>query len=63
MRLGRNDKCHCGSGKKYKNCCYENDIKKPIPKNKNVNYKNLPKFAFSVKAGINGKTSRFTPHH
>lgn len=23
--LGRNDLCHCGSGKKYKNCCYEQD--------------------------------------
>lgn len=21
MKLGRNDPCHCGSGKKYKNCC------------------------------------------
>lgn len=21
----RNDPCHCGSGKKYKNCCMEND--------------------------------------
>lgn len=20
-KIGRNDKCHCGSGKKYKNCC------------------------------------------
>lgn len=20
-KLGRNDQCHCGSGKKYKNCC------------------------------------------
>lgn len=23
-RIGRNDKCPCGSGKKYKNCCLEN---------------------------------------
>ena len=21
MKLGRNDPCHCGSGKKYKRCC------------------------------------------
>ncbi len=21
MKLGRNDPCHCGSGKKYKKCC------------------------------------------
>ena len=24
--LGRNDKCHCGSGKKYKNCCLAKDL-------------------------------------
>jgi hypothetical protein len=24
-RLGRNDPCHCGSGKKYKKCCYDKD--------------------------------------
>ncbi len=24
-RLGRNEPCHCGSGKKYKHCCYEKD--------------------------------------
>lgn len=24
-KLGRNDPCHCGSGKKYKKCCYEQD--------------------------------------
>ena len=24
-KLGRNDPCHCGSGKKYKHCCYEKD--------------------------------------
>lgn len=24
VRLGRNDPCYCGSGKKYKNCCLEN---------------------------------------
>ena len=23
--LGRNDPCHCGSGKKYKKCCYLKD--------------------------------------
>lgn len=30
---GRNDKCPCGSGKKYKNCCME--IDKKIIKNIN----------------------------
>lgn len=24
-KLGRNDQCHCGSGKKYKKCCLERD--------------------------------------
>ncbi len=26
-KLGRNDPCHCGSGKKYKKCCLDKDIK------------------------------------
>lgn len=25
MNIGRNDPCHCGSGKKYKKCCSEKD--------------------------------------
>jgi hypothetical protein len=25
MELGRNEPCHCGSGKKYKKCCLEKD--------------------------------------
>lgn len=25
MKPGRNDKCTCGSGKKYKNCCMKNE--------------------------------------
>ncbi|MBQ1565441.1 MAG: SEC-C domain-containing protein, partial [Clostridia bacterium] len=24
MKIGRNDPCPCGSGKKYKNCCGRN---------------------------------------
>jgi len=27
-RLGRNEPCRCGSGKKYKHCCYEQDQKR-----------------------------------
>lgn len=26
-KIGRNDPCPCGSGKKYKNCCYPNNTK------------------------------------
>ena len=25
-KLGRNERCHCGSGKKYKNCCMQKDL-------------------------------------
>lgn len=25
MKLGRNDPCHCGSGRKYKHCHYDQD--------------------------------------
>jgi hypothetical protein len=28
----RNDPCHCGSGKKYKNCCQEKDTSKTSSK-------------------------------
>jgi hypothetical protein len=28
MRAGRNDPCPCGSGKKYKKCCWEKDLEK-----------------------------------
>lgn len=27
-KLGRNEICHCGSGKKYKRCCYEKDMER-----------------------------------
>ena len=26
VRVGRNDPCPCGSGKKYKNCCLDKDL-------------------------------------
>jgi hypothetical protein len=25
MKLSRNESCHCGSGKKYKNCCLKKE--------------------------------------
>lgn len=28
MKIGRNDPCHCGSGKKYKKCCLDKDERK-----------------------------------
>jgi preprotein translocase subunit SecA len=26
VKVGRNDPCPCGSGKKYKNCCLDKDM-------------------------------------
>lgn len=33
-KVGRNEKCPCGSGKKYKSCCYEKDKDEEIKKNR-----------------------------
>ena len=30
VKIGRNDPCPCGSGKKYKNCCLDKDLKKEM---------------------------------
>lgn len=30
-KVGRNDPCPCGSGKKYKKCCWEKDQSNPLP--------------------------------
>ncbi len=30
MKIGRNDPCHCGSGKKYKKCCADTDQQKVL---------------------------------
>jgi SEC-C motif len=30
-KLGRNEPCHCGSGKKYKKCCLDGDHRIPEP--------------------------------
>lgn len=27
-QTGRNDPCHCGSGKKYKHCCFQKDAER-----------------------------------
>ena len=37
MKVGRNDPCPCGSGKKYKHCCYAKDsIKHEAPEPEEV---------------------------
>ncbi len=40
-KVGRNDPCPCGSGKKYKNCCFKN-------KNQVARYTAEGKFKFSA---------------
>lgn len=35
-KIGRNDICHCGSGKKYKKCCLEEDTSKKQMENQYV---------------------------
>jgi protein O-GlcNAc transferase len=38
MKLGRNDPCGCGSGKKYKNCCLGKvEFKSLVPTSDNIN--------------------------
>ena len=46
MKIGRNDPCHCGSGKKYKKCCMD----KPISNPNNVQPGTL-RFLCSIKEG------------
>ena len=41
MNIGRNDKCHCESGKKYKKCCLEKDEKKEKLREKVKNIKQM----------------------
>ena len=40
-KTGRNDLCPCGSGVKYKKCCYEKDIQKNFEEEDNNFNKNL----------------------
>jgi len=36
MQINRNSLCPCGSGKKYKNCCYAKDAKEKLFKTRYV---------------------------
>ena len=38
QRIRRNDPCPCGSGKKYKNCCYIKNYETVIPEKKGVKF-------------------------
>ena len=43
-KIGRNDKCPCGSGKKYKNCCLNSEPVKPSLSQS----RQKPKLSFSL---------------
>ncbi|MEQ9166385.1 MAG: SEC-C metal-binding domain-containing protein [Fulvivirga sp.] len=38
QKLGRNEPCHCGSGKKYKNCHQKEDSQKESSKKSTLMY-------------------------
>lgn len=38
QKLGRNEPCHCGSGKKYKNCHQKEDSQKASSKKSTLMY-------------------------
>lgn len=42
-KIGRNDLCPCGSGKKYKKCCLNNDINSLLT-NRGLQYSNIKQF-------------------
>ncbi|MGM0579063.1 MAG: YecA family protein [Bacteroidota bacterium] len=41
MDIGRNDPCHCGSGKKYKKCCLANDEATAVAKSVKEDYSSM----------------------
>jgi len=51
-KVGRNDPCPCGSGKKYKKCCMPDFQEEPPPR---------PSPRFRFEPGSYGGSSRFMP--
>ena len=49
MKIGRNDPCPCGSGKKYKNCCLENYLE-------SYNYSNDTEIEYEQYSGFRSKS-------
>lgn len=41
-KIGRNDPCLCGSGKKYKNCCMNKQVAKPGSRKLTAKWLNAP---------------------
>lgn len=52
-KVGRNDPCPCGSGKKYKNCCLNNSAQQETGRS------HVPSFRFEP--GSYGDTGTFMP--
>ncbi len=52
-KIGRNDPCPCGSGKKYKNCCLNNSAQQETRRS------HVPSFRFEP--GSYGDTGTFMP--
>jgi hypothetical protein len=46
MKIGRNDKCFCGSGKKFKKCCMNKQIT-----NQNIAQPGTLRFSYNIKEG------------
>lgn len=56
MRVGRNDPCPCGSGKKYKKCCLDKDIPATtIPKEVMEHFQNMPREPFEKGGFLTGR--------
>lgn len=51
-KLGRNDLCYCGSGKKYKNCCMKKDQEKERIENLLAQYETVSDKYFTAKEYI-----------
>jgi len=51
-KIGRNDLCYCGSGKKYKNCCSKKDQEEEHIRNKLAQIETLSDKYFTVKEYI-----------
>ncbi len=47
-KIGRNDQCHCGSGQKYKKCCWESDMNQKTNQDTKVLPKNLNPMAMRM---------------
>ena len=56
---GRNDKCRCGSGKKYKKCCLDNDTAKQLEARRFIGLH--PELAARLNVGIDRSTLPLYP--